>query len=91
MKMTVGKKLYSGFFTVIILITLLGWSGISKLGQLKDSTEFVANDKMPALYTVQEIKYILSENFSVISEHIISPNDEIMHQKEKSIKSIRKS
>ncbi|WLV24399.1 methyl-accepting chemotaxis protein [Aciduricibacillus chroicocephali] len=80
--MTVGKKLYTGFFTVIILIALLGWSGISKLGQLNDSTEFVANDKMPALYTVQEIKYILSENFSVISEHIISPNDVIMKQKE---------
>ena|GEM_PF-1045850 len=79
---TVGKKLYTGFFIVILLMGILGWAGISKLGQLNEAARFIGKDKTPALYTVQEMKYILSQNFSLISEHIISPNEETMLKKE---------
>jgi len=86
MKNSVGKKLYGGFFAVLILMLLLGYSGISKLGALNKSSDIIALDKVPALNLAQEMKYILSENFGVISEHIISPNDEVMLSKEEKYK-----
>lgn len=64
----------------------LGWIGITKLGQLNDSTKFITNEKIPALNTITEMKYIISENIGIISEHIISPDDETMLGKEEEYK-----
>lgn len=90
MEFTVGKKLYSGFLIVVLLMGTLGWMGITKLGQLNDATKFITNEKIPALYTITEMKYILSENFGIISEHIISPDDESMLRKEEEYKTNKK-
>ncbi|UTI42852.1 methyl-accepting chemotaxis protein [Niallia sp. RD1] len=90
MEFTVGKKLYSGFLIIVLLMGTLGWIGITKLGQLNDSTKFITNEKIPALYTITEMKYIISENFGIISEHIISPDDESMLRKEEEYKTNKK-
>lgn len=90
MEFTVGKKLYSGFLIVVLLMGTLGWMGITKLGQLNDSTKFITNEKIPALYTITEMKYIISENFGIISEHIISLDDESMLRKEEEYKTNKK-
>lgn len=72
MKMTIGIKLCIGFVTLLLMITIIGWMGISNMGKVNLIFEDMAMDEFPSMQQALTVQSLVNENYSLLLEHISS-------------------
>ncbi|KAB3525932.1 methyl-accepting chemotaxis protein [Alkaliphilus serpentinus] len=82
MKLTIGKKLYFGFFILLILTIAVGVTGLTDLNSFNDSLDTITEGEIPSIEAAMEMQHIMAKNFGVVLEHITTNDDARMRKKE---------
>lgn len=77
---TVAKKIYTGFFTVVVITALLGILSILNMEKLNDNSTDLTDRWMINLELINEINY-LTEHISVLQhQYVLEPNNSEMKE-----------
>ncbi len=71
MKMTIGKKIVTGFSIVLIITTCLGVFSFWKVKVLESKANVLADDAMPGLQAIAEIDWNVAEGKGLTFQHIL--------------------
>jgi len=74
MRFTVGKKLYIGFGTLLVLMLLLGGLGMYKLGVMNHKTTEITTTWLPAVESVNNINYMMEHVRALELNFMMEPN-----------------
>lgn len=80
MKVTIGKKLYSSFLIIILLIGLLGLFVIAIMNDLNKAFNEIFENEIPSIIMTTEINALILENYGILLEHIIAPDSKSKHE-----------
>lgn len=74
MKLTVGRKLYSGFITLLVMLGLVGWIGIEKLSSINDNVIYITNDPLQGVEYINKINYLSEHALATDLKMIVEPD-----------------
>ncbi|MBY0122121.1 methyl-accepting chemotaxis protein [Bacillus sp. S/N-304-OC-R1] len=73
-RFSVGKKLYFGFLSILILMGSLGWLSIIKMKNINEKSTEIAETWLPAINAINDINY-LTENLATLEYRFtLEPN-----------------
>ncbi|MCU6710632.1 methyl-accepting chemotaxis protein [Paenibacillus sp. J5C_2022] len=83
MKVTVGKKLYAGFIGLLLLMMLIGATGIYQMFNMDKKTQMITTSWMPGVETINKISYLKEYVLTLTLTHILSTDAEVKAGAEK--------
>src|SRR4051794_38676281 len=87
----VGTRIAAGFTAVIFIAAMLGFYASLQLGLIDTKAHRVAEDSLPGIYVIGQIRSDTLQNFNLLLEHVASNERIEMTRIETDIKAQRES
>jgi methyl-accepting chemotaxis protein len=87
MKFTVGKKLWSGFLSVLLLMVIVGAAGFWSLTKMNDEYRFLIDDRMKKIIVLEELSSIQNEISNDFRGFLLFKQDSYLKNREQLSKS----
>jgi methyl-accepting chemotaxis protein len=82
-------KLYAGFGSVLLIVSLLGLFSYKELKAIQADSNVIVKDCLPGMYLAGELQSAIRRNVTYTTEHIIAPDKAGKEEVEKGMAKIR--
>ncbi len=89
MRITVGKKLWLGFSSILVILIVVGASGLWALTKLNDEYRYLIDDKIRKVLLFEQLLSNQNEDAKNISGFIIYQDETYLKQREEVVHSIK--
>lgn len=83
MKLSVGKKMYTGFIIVLLIAGIIGWTAIHQMQKMHEETTQITSVWMPGVESINNINYLKEFVLKTTLAHILAPDQSTMESLEK--------